>query len=248
MQAHHSAWTTCLFGGEPALGREHCEAGRRLYDIEAHRSHRLLFGGHDPGVCARMLSGQVEWVLGFPDAALATAREATDLAKQLHHPLSLELAMLFKTLLHLERHEPELALRQLAAIELLAAEQRLAFLHSPDVLRGGALLLQDELCDALAVLRAGLQTPLGRGGSRPYGLVWLAQAMALSGDPAAALGLIDEGMRIMEAVGHRQYEPEFYRVRGIALREQKDLAGNQEPPRRRLGSLQGLSAHAVRYP
>jgi predicted ATPase len=244
LQAHHSAWTTCLFGGEPALGREHCEAGRRLYDIEAHRSHRLLFGGHDPGVCARMMSGQVEWVLGFPDAALATAREATDLAKQLHHPLSLELAMLFKTLLHLERHEPELALRQLAAIELLAAEQRLAFLHSPDVLRGGALLLQDELCDALAVLRAGLQTPLGRGGSRPYGLVWLAQAMALSGDPAAALGLIDEGMRIMEAVGHRQYEPEFYRVRGIALREQKDLAGSQAAFAEALGSARGRQMKA----
>lgn len=50
-----------------------------------------------------MMSGQVEWVLGFPDTALTTAREATDLAEQLHHPLSLELAMLYKTLLHLHR-------------------------------------------------------------------------------------------------------------------------------------------------
>jgi predicted ATPase len=32
LQAHHSAWTTYLFAGEPAAGREHCEAGRRLYD------------------------------------------------------------------------------------------------------------------------------------------------------------------------------------------------------------------------
>jgi tetratricopeptide (TPR) repeat protein len=227
LQAHHSAWTTCLFGGEPAVGREHCEAGRRLYDIEAHRSHRLLFGGHDPGICARQISGQVEWVLGFPDTALATAREATDLAEQLHHPLSLELAMAFKTMLHLDRHEPELALQQLAASELLAAEQRLGFLHSPEVLRGSALLLQGELRDARAVLRAGLQTPLGRSQSRPYGLVYLAQAMALSGEPAAALGLIDEGIGMMEAVGHNQYEPEFYRIRGIALREQNDVAGSQ---------------------
>jgi tetratricopeptide (TPR) repeat protein len=227
LQAHHSAWATGLMGGEPAVGREHCAAGRRLYDIEAHRSHRLLFGGHDPGVCARMVSGQVEWVLGFPDAALAMAREATDLAEQLHHPLSLELAMFCKTLLHLDRCEPELALPQLAAIELLAAEQRLVFMHSPEVFRGGALLLQGELRDALAVLRVGLQTPPGRGVSRPYGLVCLAQAMALSGAPAAALALIDEGMAMMEAVGHHQYEPEFYRVRGIALREQNDVAGSQ---------------------
>jgi class 3 adenylate cyclase/tetratricopeptide (TPR) repeat protein len=236
LQAHHSAWPTCLFGGEPAVGREHCEAGRRLYDIEAHRSHRLLFGGHDPGVCARMMSGYFEWVLGFPDTALATAREATDLAEQLHHPLSLELAMFFKTLLHLDRHEPELALQQLAAIELLAAEQRLVFAHSPEVFRGGALLLQGELRDALAVLRAGLQTPPGRGVSRPYGLVCLAQAMALSGEPAAASGLIDEAMGMMEAVGYHQYEPEFYRIRGIALREQNDVAESQAAFTEALGS------------
>jgi predicted ATPase len=51
--------------------------------------------------------------------------------------------------------------------------------------------------------------------------------MALSGEPAAALGLIDEAMGMMEAVGHRQYEPEFYRIKGIALREQNDVAGSE---------------------
>jgi len=227
LQAHHSAWSNCLFGGEPAVGREHCTAGKELYDIEAHRSHRMLFGGHDPGVCARMMSGQVEWVLGFPDTALASAGEATDLAAQLRHPLSLELAMFFRTLLHLERHEPGLALQELAAIELLAAEQRLAFLHSPEVVRGGALLRQGELRDALAMLRAGLQTPPGRTLSRPFGLVCVAQAMALSGEPAAALAMIEEGMGMMEAVGHHQYEPEFYRIKGIALLAQNDVAGSQ---------------------
>jgi len=27
LQAHHTAWTTCLFAGEPEAAREHCEAG-----------------------------------------------------------------------------------------------------------------------------------------------------------------------------------------------------------------------------
>ena len=102
--------------------------------------------------------------------------------------------------------------------------------------RGGALLLQGELRDALAVLRAGLQTPPGRGVSRPYGLVCLAQAMALSGEPAAASGLIDEAMGMMEAVGYHQYEPEFYRIRGIALREQNDVAESQAAFTEALGS------------
>jgi predicted ATPase len=51
--------------------------------------------------------------------------------------------------------------------------------------------------------------------------------MALSGEPAAALGLIDEAMAMMEAVGHHQYEPEYHRIKGIALREQNDVQGSQ---------------------
>jgi hypothetical protein len=43
LQAHHSVWTTCLFAGEPATAREHCEAGRRLYDPERHRLHRQIY-------------------------------------------------------------------------------------------------------------------------------------------------------------------------------------------------------------
>jgi hypothetical protein len=44
LQAHHSAWTTSLFAGDPAATCAHCEVGRRLYDPERHRSHRLLYG------------------------------------------------------------------------------------------------------------------------------------------------------------------------------------------------------------
>jgi class 3 adenylate cyclase len=71
LQAHHSGWTTCVAMGELAVGYEHCAAGRRLYDPERHRSHRFLFGGHDPGVCARYNSGYIEWLMGFPQRALA---------------------------------------------------------------------------------------------------------------------------------------------------------------------------------
>ena len=47
LQAHHSAWATYLFAGEPAAAREHSDAGRRLYDPE-RTLPMLLYGGHDP--------------------------------------------------------------------------------------------------------------------------------------------------------------------------------------------------------
>src|SRR4029077_10241067 len=71
LQAPHSAWATSMFVGDPAAAREHSEAGRRLYDPERHRSHRLLYGGHDPGVCADSLGAVGHWLLGYPEKALA---------------------------------------------------------------------------------------------------------------------------------------------------------------------------------
>jgi class 3 adenylate cyclase len=56
LQAHHSAWATLAFAGDPAKTREHTDAGRLLYDPERHASHRFFYGGHDPGACARLLA------------------------------------------------------------------------------------------------------------------------------------------------------------------------------------------------
>jgi predicted ATPase len=89
LQAHHSAWTTSLFAGEPAAAREHSEAGRRLYDPERHRSHRQLYGGHDPGVCARYCGALAYWPLGYPERALTIGSEALALAERIAHPFSL---------------------------------------------------------------------------------------------------------------------------------------------------------------
>ncbi len=102
MQAHHSAWTTCLFAGDPAATCAHCDVGRRLYDPERHRSHRLLYGGHDPGVCVDFIGGQAHWALGYPEKGLALGRAALASAERIAHPFSLASALLFNGVLFLE--------------------------------------------------------------------------------------------------------------------------------------------------
>jgi hypothetical protein len=83
LQAHHAAWTTSFFRGELFPGRSQCEEGRRLYDFERHRSHAMLYGGHDPGICARSIGGFTSWLIGYPDQALASAADALALAERL---------------------------------------------------------------------------------------------------------------------------------------------------------------------
>jgi class 3 adenylate cyclase/tetratricopeptide (TPR) repeat protein len=88
LQAHHSVWSTWYHTGDPAKTRQHADIGRLLYDPEKHASHRLTYGGHDPGVCARDHGALAEWLLGYPEKARASIAEALALAERLAHPFT----------------------------------------------------------------------------------------------------------------------------------------------------------------
>jgi hypothetical protein len=125
-QAHHSGWSTLWSAGEPMAAHAHTEEGRRLYDPEQHRSHGHIYGGHDPGVCARMTGGMTEWLLGYPAKARTSIVDAMDLAAQIAHPFSREYAFEYSAVVHLHRGEPELALPLLVAADALRTEQRIS--------------------------------------------------------------------------------------------------------------------------
>jgi predicted ATPase len=216
LQAHHSAWTTHLFAGRPAAAREHCNEGRRLYNPERHQHHRLLYGGHDPGVCAGYVGAQVNWLLGYPERALAIGNESLVLAERIAHPFSLHIAQVFNAMLHLDRGEPELALERLHAAEALAAEQRLGLIIAPGFLRGAALMAEGAFDDAIAQLREGLAGRLGAMYA-PYGRARLAEALARQSNHEAALATVREALEEQERTGQRRWEPELHRVEGAAL-------------------------------
>jgi len=216
LQAHHSVWTTCLYAGDPAAAREHCEAGRRLYDPERHRLHSRLYGGHDPGVCAGYVGAQVHWLLGYPEKGLAMGSGSLALAEHLANPLSLAISLLFNAMLHLDRGEPGSALQRLAAAEALAAEQRVSLTWEPRFLRGAALSAQGAFEESVACVREGLARP-GATRSRPYGLALLAEALARQGEYGAALAAAREGLEMQEQTDQRRWGAELHRLEGIAL-------------------------------
>jgi predicted ATPase len=159
----------------------------------------------------------IYWLLGYPQQALTLSTEAVAMAERLAHPLSLEIALLYGAMLHLDRGEPELALRRLGAAETLVADQRLGFIVEPHFLRGAALTAQGEFANAVASLREGLGRRLGTLRDRPYGLARLSEALTRQGEHEAALASAMEGLEAREKTGNRQWEPEFQRHAGIAL-------------------------------
>jgi class 3 adenylate cyclase/tetratricopeptide (TPR) repeat protein len=213
LQAHHAAWPTCLRAGEPIAARDHCDEGRRLYDPDRHRSHRLLYGGHDPGVCARYIGAQVYWLLGYPEQSLVFATEALEMAEHIGHPLSFQMSLVYNARLHLDRGEPEMALQRLGTVESLVAEQRLGLFEEPQILRGAALVAHGALNEAVVCLREGLARRAGDLSA----MACLATALTRRGDHAAALATAKEGLKTQEEMGRYWLDAELHRLEGIAL-------------------------------
>ena len=224
LQAHHSAWATWAFAGDPAKTREHTDAGRLLYDPQKHASHRFVYGGHDPGACARLLGSWAEWLLGYPETALASIADSLSLAEPLAHPFTLSLALTFSAVLHLNRREPERALSVAEAVEALVAEQRLSLPLDLGIVHGAALVGQGAAKEAIARIREGVTRSTGLG--RPYGLAFLAEGLASHGDRAAALAALQEGLEIAGATGEHGWDAELHRLAGIVrLAENKRNEG-----------------------
>ena len=195
LQAHHSAWTTLCFGGEPMEAHVHTEAGRQLYDEERCQSHRHIYGGHDPGVCAWRTGGLTEWLLGYPTRAQTSMSEALALAQRIGHPFSHEIAIEFSALVLLYRGEPELALKRLVAAEALRAEQRVAWVFEPRLGLGGVALAQGAAADAVVHLRAALASdqPAGSLG-RPYRFLPAGAGVGATGQASRCHDCVKSGV------------------------------------------------------
>jgi tetratricopeptide (TPR) repeat protein len=243
LQALHSAWATLAFAGDPAKTREHTDAGRLLYDPEKHASHRFVYGSHDPGACALLLGAWAEWLLGYPEKALASSADSVSLAERIAHPFTLGLALTFGAVLHLNRREPERALSLAEAAKALAAEQRLSLPFEPGMVHGAALVGQSAAEEAIARIREGVTKSTGPG--RPYGLAFLAEGLAGRGDRAAALAALQEGLELTRATGEHGWDAELHRLAGTVLLAENKLGEGEASLRQAIRIAQAQQAKSL---
>ncbi|HXA21585.1 MAG TPA: AAA family ATPase [Acetobacteraceae bacterium] len=247
LQAQHSGWATRYWAGDLAKAREHADVGRRLYDPRKHASHRLVYGGHDPGACAGWVAAHAEWMLGYPVKALANITASLALAERIAHPFTLCLALTNATVVFLNRREPERALSYLDGAKALAAEQRLSLIYEPGMLRGVALLGQGAVEEAIASLRGGVTqwTQLGRTYFLPYGFAFLAEGLALHGDRAAALTALRKGLETASATGEHMWDAELHRLTGTVLLAENKLEEGQACLQQAIRIAQAQQAKAL---
>jgi predicted ATPase len=220
LQAHHAAWPILLCRGELLLCREHAEQGLALYDRDEHRSHALRYGGHDPGACSQYHLALALWLLGYPDQAVAMARDGVRSARELAQPFSLVLAVSHASYLHQCRREPRLV--QAWAEETIALSVEQGFAHyraTGDLFLGWSKAAQGDLEAGAAAVEeslAALQTA-GFNVRRSYYLALMAEICGWSGRLEAGQNAIAEGFAFADESGERWWEADLHRLKGELL-------------------------------
>jgi len=183
----------------------------------------------------------------YPEKALASIATALALAERLAHPFTLSLALIRSSLVHLNRREPERALRQLAAVSALAADQRLSLVVEPGMLRGAALLEQGAVDEAIASISEGV-TEWSRPGRTlflPCSLAFLAEGLTRRGDRAAALAALRQGLETSDVTGEHMWDAELHRLTGTVLLAENKLDEGQSSLQQAIRIAQAQQAKSL---
>ncbi len=211
---------TLYWRGEFSQGLEHAEEGLRLYDPEKHRGHEYLQASANAGVWALFYLGWTLVSLGYPDQAIARAREALALAQELSHPFSEATALFSLGRVHLERGDSQASLKMADALIALSDEHGFRFYLGWGTLhRFQALTEERQLLDGIAKIRSVFKGLRAMGGvmQSSWVLAKLAWAHSRAGQVEEGLAVVAEAMEFVTKTGERHAEAELHRVKGELL-------------------------------
>jgi class 3 adenylate cyclase/tetratricopeptide (TPR) repeat protein len=253
LQAHHSRWTNWLFMGQVASARADTTQADVLYDETRHTHHKLIFGGHDPMVCACNFGSFSAWQMGRASEAVARGEAGLALAQHLDHVLSIASAYHFMQFRAFFAGEYELAQDHAERLIALCNQHGIGqWLGMGHTVRAAARALRTGGRDGLDCLDDGVKTHMGRGsaGVTPMLLAVAAEACIAAGQAARALDLLGEAMTVSDRMGLYLHRPEVERLRVQLLL----AAGSLDAPAAitaliaagKLAALQGAEALAAR--
>jgi len=210
-QAHMvvAASLTSLGRLEEAL--DHFERSRELGGGSV--SHIV---GTLPEVHSLAWSAHAQWLLGHPEQAVATCREAVELARSEEHPYTLAVALGYCATTHQLVHDRTAAGE--AANELINLCERYSFSYYGQWgvvvdgwVRGGKAGVV-RIQQGIDKLRSA-----GQNARMPYWLYLLADVMVQAGDTAAARGILDAALAAAEQQDEQWWMPEVLRARARLL-------------------------------
>jgi class 3 adenylate cyclase/predicted ATPase len=217
--AHRAAGLTHWFAGEYVEARDHLERALALF--QPGRDDDLAYRfGHDSGVGAMLYLALVLWPLGDVGRAVSLVRSAEARSASLTHINTRAYGILHSAMFGLMRGDHPQAAFSADELARLAGEHDLPLWRAWGVFLQGVAKIQSgadgrELGD----MRRGAELRREQNVQGFNGLIniALAEAEARAGDLDRAIAALEEALATCERIGHRTFDAELHRVRGIML-------------------------------
>jgi class 3 adenylate cyclase/tetratricopeptide (TPR) repeat protein len=218
LEAYHCGWSTAFYRGEVAATLDLGRIGVETYDVNRHRHLGHAFGGHDPGVCAHIMSAVSLELSSDRELAKESIARALALAEALDQPNSLARALYDSAMCYQLVTDREAT---------FAAAQRVAALAEKFWLlpyRAGSLLLMawatalgSGVAEAAQIIDSEIDKATAAGPLPQYYLGLAGEVLLAAGRSAEGLALLDRAIAAIDEPGVGFYLPEIYRLRGECL-------------------------------
>ena len=218
LEAYHCGWSTAFYRGEVAATLDLGRIGVETYDVNRHRHLGHAFGGHDPGVCAHIMSAVSQELSSDRELAKKSIARALALAEALDQPNSLARALYDSAMCYQLVTDREAT---------FAAAQRVAALAEKFGLlpyRAGSLLLMawatalnSGVAEAAQIINSEIDKATAAGPLPQYYLGLAGEVLLVAGRSAEGLALLDRAIAAIDEPGVGFYLPEIYRLRGECL-------------------------------
>jgi DNA-binding winged helix-turn-helix (wHTH) protein/predicted ATPase len=230
LQGHHARWATAFSAGDLEATQAHAREATAIYDRDRHSAMAATYGSHDAGVCALIFSARAEVLAGRAETAARTIDEALALARELAHPFSLALALVFAAAVHQVRRDAAASRAHAVEAGSIAREQSFRLLQAwADSFDGWALARSGVTEAGLAAMRAAVEDArrIGSGLFLPLMYSLLAETELACGLPQEALRSVDEAFAVVARTGERTHLAELHRLRGeLRLQLSRDGDGD----------------------
>jgi predicted ATPase len=218
---HRLMGTSLLYTGKIAEGRAHLDRAIALYDPHEHRFLATRFG-HDIRAAALCFRSWTQWLLGYPDAALADADHSLRDAREVDQAAALMFSLTTVTVTNILCGKYAAAIALADELVALAEEKSAVLFKAWGVIHHGCVsALNGEAAEAIRIIPLGLSASRSTGARYlvPLFLSNLAWAYAELGRCDEASRCIDEVITTLATTKERWFESDASRVAGeITLR------------------------------
>lgn len=219
---------TAWWQGDVIDVRDHSRQCLALYNPEHHRAGIAAYN-NNPGIVCGYLDALASWVLGYPTEAVRAMDRTVAQARELGHPNSVGVSLLFSAQLSQLRREPGPARARAEEALAVSTEHGLHVLALWCLLpRGWAVAQEGDVARGIADIREAMdrRRAFGLGAVWPWFLALLADAYGSLGQIDEGLGALEEAQEWVQRNDERLYAAEVCRIKGELLlrREGTDRA------------------------